>query len=87
MPALDSLAWIQQNRRIFFLGSWLGAFLDGQRTPEALARVDEFLRTHPTLAPDLRAKLLQNADELRRTVAIRRAFADTPASDSTGMSP
>ena len=87
VPALDSLPWIQQNRRIFFLGNWLGAFLDGQRTPEALAMVVEFLRAHPTLAPDLRAKLLQNADELRRTVAIRRAFAESPVGDSTGMSP
>ena len=40
-PALDSLRWIQQNRRIFYLGSWLGAFLDaGAR----LAEPGEFTR-------------------------------------------
>ena len=74
VPALDSLPWIQKNRRIFYLGSWLGAFLAGQTSPAAEARVDEFLRTHPTLPTDLRQKLLQSADELRRTVAIRRAY-------------
>src|SRR5207253_1296390 len=30
-PALDTLPWIQRNRRIFFLGSWLGAFIGGHR--------------------------------------------------------
>jgi aminopeptidase N len=75
VPALDSLPWIQRNRRIFYLGSWLDAFMTGQTSPEAAARVDAFLASHPALAPDLRSKLLQSADELRRTVAIRRAWA------------
>ena len=75
VPALDSLRWIQRNRRIFFLGAWLDAFLTGQTSPAAAARVDEFLRTHPRLPADLRSKLLQSADEFRRTVAIRRAYA------------
>ena len=74
-PALDSLPWIQKNRRIFFLGSWLGAFLGGQTSPAAAEVVDRFLAEHPELPPDLRAKVLQSADELRRAVAIRRAFA------------
>jgi len=75
-PALDSLPWIQRNRRIFFLGAWLDAFLSGQTSSEALGIVDAFLRAHPTLPRDLREKVLQNADELRRTVAIRRAYGD-----------
>ncbi|MGI8498802.1 MAG: M1 family metallopeptidase [Gemmatimonadaceae bacterium] len=70
-PALDTLPWIQRNRRIFFLGSWLEAFLDGHTTPEALATVDSFLSGHPELPRDLRQKILQSADELKRTVAIR----------------
>ncbi|GLC28332.1 M1 family metallopeptidase [Roseisolibacter agri] len=74
-PALDSLPWIQRNRRIFFLGSWLDALVGGQGTAGALAEVDDFLRTHPTLPADLRRKILQSADELRRTVAVRAAFA------------
>jgi aminopeptidase N len=80
-PALDTLPWIQQNRRIFFLGAWLDAFLSGQTSPAALAIVDEFLRAHPALPRDLREKVLQSADELRRTVAIRRTFGPVPSTD------
>ena len=72
LPSLDTLPWIQQNRRIFFLGSWLGAFMSGQRSPQSLAMVEEFLRAHPSLPRDLREKILQSEDELERTVAIRR---------------
>ena len=74
-PALDSLPWIQRNRRIFYLGSWLGAFTSGQTSAEASAVIDRFLAAHPALPADLRAKVLQSADELRRAVAIRRAWA------------
>ncbi|HET7584503.1 MAG TPA: M1 family aminopeptidase [Gemmatimonadaceae bacterium] len=81
-PALDSLPWIQRNRRIFFLGSWLGAFLGGQTSPEALARVNRFLDAHPDLPQDLRLKVLQAADELGRTVRIRSTFAASPAASS-----
>lgn len=75
VPALDSLAWIQQNRRIFFLGSWIGAFLEGQTEQDALNTVRAFLSDRPRLAPDLRAKILQAVDELERTVRVRKAFA------------
>jgi aminopeptidase N len=74
VPALDTLPWIQQNRRIFFLGSWLGATIGGQTSADALSDIDAWLRAHPALAPDLRQKVLQSRDELERTVAIRRAF-------------
>jgi aminopeptidase N len=73
-PALDSLPFIQANRRIFFLGSWLGAFLNGQADAGALDIVLQFLRDHPALPLDLRQKVLQNADELSRTVRIRAEF-------------
>jgi aminopeptidase N len=73
--ALDTLPWIQQNRRIFFLGSWLASFLGGQTTPQALAVVDAYLAAHAELPTDLRQKVLQYSDELRRTVRIREAFA------------
>ncbi|MBW7931997.1 MAG: aminopeptidase N [Gemmatimonadaceae bacterium] len=76
-PALDSLPFIQANRRIFFLGSWLGAFLNGQTDAEALDIVQRFLREHPKLPLDLRQKVLQNADELARTVRIRAEFGRT----------
>jgi aminopeptidase N len=78
VPALDSLAFIQANRRIFFLGSWLSAFLGGQTEPEALAIVRGYLRDHPDLAADLRRKVLQYLDDLERTVRIRSRWS--PAS-------
>ena len=73
--ALDTLPWIQQNRRIFFLGSWLGATLGGQTERAALAIVDDWLAERPTLAADLRQKVLQARDDLERTVRIRERFA------------
>ena len=74
--ALDSLPWIQRNRRIFFLGSWLGAFIGGQRDAAALRIIDDYLAAHPTPV-DLRQKVLQSRDDLERTVRIRRAYGGT----------
>lgn len=71
-PALDSLEFIQANRRIFFLESWIGAFLGGQTGDTALATVQRYLSEHPELPEDLRRKVLQYEDELERTVKIRR---------------
>jgi aminopeptidase N len=79
VPALDSLPWIQRNRRIFFLGSWLGSFIGGQRSGEALREVDRFLDQHPRLPLDLRQKVLQSRDDLERTVRIRGKFANGDA--------
>jgi aminopeptidase N len=70
-PALDSLRYIQANRRIFFLGAWLGAFLGGQNSTAALEVVRRFLAENPELPADLRRKVLENMDELERTVRIR----------------
>jgi aminopeptidase N len=70
-PALEKLVWIRENRRIFFLGSWVNAFIGGQTSPEALKVVDDFLAAHPELPIDVRRKVLQARDELERTVAIR----------------
>ncbi|HVX40756.1 MAG TPA: M1 family aminopeptidase [Gemmatimonadaceae bacterium] len=79
LPALDSLPWIQQNRRIFFLGSWLGAFIGGQRSPEALHEIDAFLASRKNLPLDLRQKVLQTRDDLERTVRIRAKYAGATA--------
>jgi len=73
-PALDSLGFIQANRRIFFLGGWLAAFLGGQTTPAALGTVQGFLTDHPELPADLKRKVLENDDELDRTVRIRQRW-------------
>ena len=75
-PALDSLSWIQRNRRIFFLGSWLGAFIGGQHDDAALRVIDDYLSEHIRLPTDLRQKILQTRDELERTVRIRRAYPE-----------
>ncbi|HUF34294.1 MAG TPA: M1 family aminopeptidase, partial [Gemmatimonadales bacterium] len=71
-PALDSLPFLQANRRIFFLEDWLAAFLRGQTTDSALRVVTGYLEEHPRLPDDLRRKTLQHMDELERTVQIRR---------------
>jgi aminopeptidase N len=72
-PALDTLPWLQRNRRIFFIGSWLGGFLGGQTTPEAAATVRAFVNSNANLGADLRQKILQTLDELDTTVEIRSA--------------
>jgi aminopeptidase N len=82
VPALDSLAWIQRNRRIFFLGSWLGGFIGGHRSPEALLEIDDFLAQRPGLPLDLRKKILQTRDDLERTVRIRAKYAAAAATST-----
>ena len=73
--ALDALPFIQENRRIFFLGAWLGSFMGGQSSRESLDTVNDWLAGRPDLPPDLRQKVLQAVDELERTVRIRERFA------------
>jgi aminopeptidase N len=73
--ALDQLPEIKRDRKIFFLGAWLGAFIGGQKSAEAEAVVNQWL-SRPGIDADLRLKVLENADELRRTVLIRRTFPD-----------
>ncbi|HEY4139068.1 MAG TPA: hypothetical protein VGN65_11475, partial [Casimicrobiaceae bacterium] len=75
VPSLDSLPWIQRNRRIFYLGSWVGSFISGQRSAEALGDIDSFLAKRPKLPLDLRQKILQSRDDLERTVRIRAKYA------------
>jgi len=72
-PSLERLEWIRDNRRIFFLPSWINAFVRGQQSAEALAVVDRLLAESPNLPLDIRRKVLQARDQLERTVAIRRA--------------
>ncbi len=71
--ALDALPEIKRTRKIFFLGVWLSAFLDGQHSPEAQAVVHAWLAAH-TIDPDLRLKVLEASDALDRTVLIRSKF-------------
>ncbi|MCU0634749.1 MAG: M1 family aminopeptidase [Gemmatimonadaceae bacterium] len=80
LPALDSLPFIQRNRRIFFLGAWIGATFGGQRDADALEAIDGWLARQQVLAPDLRRKVLQARDELARTVRIRARYGVRTAS-------
>lgn len=73
--ALDQLPHIKRDRKIFFLGAWLGAFLGGQISPDSEVVVKQWL-AQPGIDPDLRRKVLENADELERTVRIRQRFPD-----------
>lgn len=75
--ALGSLEEIKQRRRIFFLGAWLTAFIDGQNTlansGTAEGQVHSWL-AHHAVDPDLRLKVLEALDPLTRTSLIRERF-------------
>lgn len=72
--ALQELPNHKRNRKIFFVNGWLGAFIGGQRSPEALAIVNKFLADNPKLDNDLRLKILENVDVIERAVRIRSRF-------------
>ncbi|MGD9630213.1 MAG: M1 family aminopeptidase [Pyrinomonadaceae bacterium] len=72
--ALQALPDHKRNRKIFFVNGWLGAFIGGQRSKEALAIVNEFLADNPNLDNDLRLKILENVDLIERAVKIRGKY-------------
>lgn len=72
-PALKALPQVKRERKIFFVLAWLGAFIDGQQSPQADAQVHSWLQAG-NIDPDLRLKVLQVVDDLDRTVKIRKAF-------------
>jgi aminopeptidase N len=78
--ALKELPNHKRNRKIFFVNGWLGAFIGGQRSEEALAIVNKFLADNPSLDRDLRLKILENVDVIERAVRIRKRFAAAIAS-------
>ena len=77
--ALNGLEEIKQHRKIFFLGAWLTAFLDGQNTlancGAAQAQVQAWLASH-RVDPDLRLKVLEAVDPLERTKRIGERYGD-----------
>ena len=73
--ALAQLPEIKRERKIFFLGAWLGAFLGGQTGTTALDDVHAWL-AQPNIDADLRRKVLENTDELERTIRIRAKFPE-----------
>lgn len=71
--ALEQVDWVKTHRRIFFMPAWIDAFINGQNSEDALQIVERFLETEP-LTEDVRRKLLQSVDGLRRTVMIRQRW-------------
>ena len=55
--ALNELPNIKQNRKIFFLGVWLGPFIEGQNTLQTSPEAQSVVRTWlagQNIDPDLR---------------------------------
>jgi aminopeptidase N len=73
--ALNELPDIKQHRKIFFLGAWLEAFIEGQNSAQAQAVVQEWFASQK-IDPDLRLRVLEVFDSLERTVLIREKFPD-----------
>jgi len=73
--SLAELPNLKRSRKIFFVNNWLGAFIAGQRSEQALAVVNKFLASNPNLDNDLRLKVLENVDLIERAVKIRNKFA------------
>ncbi len=71
--ALEVLPQLKQQRKIFFILRWLSAFIGGQQSAAADAEVHKWLDS-AQLDRDLRLKILQELDDLDRTVKIRQAF-------------
>jgi aminopeptidase N len=76
--ALGRLPELKRRRRIFFVNTWLAAFVGGQTGARALAAVEAELRGG-RLDPDLRLKVLEAVDGLERAVRIRERYAGSGA--------
>jgi aminopeptidase N len=72
--ALALLPDLKRDRKIFFVNNWLGSFIGGQKSEEALKIVNKFLEDNPKMDADLRRKILENVDGLERAVNIRAKF-------------
>jgi aminopeptidase N len=69
--ALDRVDWVKAHRKIFFMPAWVDAFVNGHSDRAALEIVDRFLADRPDLDADIRRKIEQSRDGLRRAVAIK----------------
>jgi len=77
--ALEELPAIKRHRKIFFLGAWLSAFIEGQNTFDTSAEAQNVVQdwlAEKEIDPDLRLKVLEVSDSLDRTVAIRQRFPE-----------
>jgi aminopeptidase N len=69
--SLELLPELQATGNIFFPDSWLQATLENHHSARAVETVRAFLESHPHLDPQLRLKVLQQADMAIRTHTIR----------------
>jgi len=74
--ALGLLPSLKRDRKIFFVNNWLGVFIGGQKSREALEIVNRFLAENPGMDADLKRKILENVDGLERAVTIRTRFGE-----------
>ncbi len=75
-PALALLEEIQATGDIFFPSRWLAATLRNHASPGAAATVHDFLAARPGYNPQLRMKILQEADPLFRVSRLRTRYPD-----------
>ena len=81
LPSLELLQEIQVTGDIFFPGDWLRATLGNHNSATAAQTVRRFLAERPDYSPQLRMKILQEADMLFRAAQIRsRSAVPAPAS-------
>ncbi|NOW93739.1 M1 family aminopeptidase [Mucilaginibacter sp. SG564] len=66
LKSLELVEEIQRTGDIFFPQSWLQAIFGYYQDKEATEVVEKFLSTHPNYNPKLKAKILQNTDNLFR---------------------
>ncbi len=71
--SLELTEEIQETGDIFFPARWLGSTLNQYSSPKIADQVREFLKDKPDLSPQLRNKVLQAADKVFRTSAIKKS--------------
>jgi aminopeptidase N len=71
-PSLDLLPEIQRTGDIFFPKSWLDATLRGYNNQEAYLIIEKWLKENPGLTENLRNKVIQSADILKRASGSNR---------------
>ncbi|GAB1472661.1 M1 family aminopeptidase [Bacteroidota bacterium] len=64
-PALEIIDEIQRTGDIFFPSNWLRALLGGHSSPEAAAKVKEYMERANNLHPMLKLKILQQSHHLK----------------------
>ena len=71
--SLDLLPEIQKTGDIFFPKSWLDSTFRGHNSQEADLIIDDWLKEHRKLPQNLRNKVIQSADILKRAAMLNRS--------------